>query len=51
MNKLYFSDNLDILREHIADTERPRYPDLSLGHATFKKAQVEDLSGEQGKLL
>jgi hypothetical protein len=30
---------------------RPRYPDLSLGRATFKKAQVEDVSGEQGRLL
>jgi hypothetical protein len=32
-------------------TERPRYPDLSLGRSTFKRAQVEDVSGEQGRLL
>ena len=32
-------------------TERPRYPDLSLGRSTFKLAQIEDLSGRQGKLL
>jgi hypothetical protein len=77
LNKLYFGDNLDILREHIADgfydaprfgaeypklqiltieglmsgTERPRYPDLSLGRSTFKRAQIEDVSGEQGELL
>ena len=35
----------------MSGTERPRYPDLSLGRSTFKKAMVEDLSGEQGKLL
>ncbi len=99
MNKLYYGDNLDILREHIAkpmgffvtlveatrpmreeataagfynaDTwgteypklqiltieglmdgrERPRYPDLSLGRATFKKAAIEEMGGEQGKNL
>lgn len=100
MNKLYFGDNLDILREHIATAsmgffvtlaeptrpmreeavaagfydkerfaseytklqiltikglmdgrERPWYPDLSLGMATFKRAAVEDLSGEQGRLI
>ena len=95
-NKLYFGDNLDILREHIArnvvtlaeptrpmkeeaaaagfydaprfgseypklqiltieglmaGTERPRFPDLTLGRSTFKRAQIEDVSGEQGKLL
>jgi site-specific DNA-methyltransferase (adenine-specific) len=32
-------------------TQRPIYPDLSLGRATFKRAQVEDVSGEQGRLL
>ncbi|HET6399833.1 MAG TPA: hypothetical protein VFH95_00380 [Candidatus Kapabacteria bacterium] len=31
--------------------ERPRFPDLSLGRSTFKRAAVEDVSGEQGKLL
>jgi hypothetical protein len=35
----------------MSGTERPRYPDLSLGRATFKRAAVEDVSGEQGKLL
>jgi hypothetical protein len=35
----------------MSGTERPRYPDLSMGRATFKKAMVEDLSGEQGRLL
>jgi hypothetical protein len=32
-------------------TERPRFPDLSLGRATFKRAAVEDMGAEQGKLL
>jgi hypothetical protein len=35
----------------MSGTECPRYPDLSLGRSTFKRAQVEDVSGEQGKLL
>ncbi len=35
----------------MSGTERPRYPDLSLGRSTFKRAQVEDVSAEQGKLL
>jgi hypothetical protein len=35
----------------MSGTERPRYPDLSLGRSTFKRAQVENVSGEQGKLL
>ena len=35
----------------MSGTERPRYPDLSLGRSTFKLAQIEDLSGRQGKLL
>jgi hypothetical protein len=35
----------------MSGTERPRYPDLSLGRSTFKRAQIEDVSGEQGKLL
>ncbi len=43
----------------MAGTERPRYPDpfdkrrasLSLGRSTFKRAQIEDVSGEQGRLL
>ena len=96
MNKLYFGDNLDILREHIAGkvvtlaeptrpmkeeavsagfydaprfgseypklqiltieglmngTERPRFPDLSLGRATFKQAAVEDMGAEQEKIF
>ncbi len=89
-NKLFFGDNLDILREHIADettrpmkeeavsagfydaprfgaeypklqiltieglmsgTERPRFPDLTLGRSTFKRAAVEDMGAEQGKLI
>jgi len=33
------------------ETQRPKYPDLSLGPATFKRAQVEDVSGEQGKMF
>ena len=77
MNKLYFGDNLDILREYIAEgfydaprfgseypklqiltieglmsgTERPRFPDLTLGRSTFKRAAVEEMAAEQGKLL
>jgi hypothetical protein len=35
----------------MAGTERPRYPDLSLGRATFKRAAVEDMGAEQEKLL
>jgi len=35
----------------MSGTERPRYPDLSLGRSTFKRAQIEDVNGEQGKLL
>src|ERR1035437_6319714 len=35
----------------MSGTERPRFPDLSLGRSTFKRAQVEDVSGEQGRLL
>jgi hypothetical protein len=35
----------------MSETQRPKYPDLSLGRATFKRAQVEDVSGEQGRLL
>lgn len=58
-NKLYFGDNLDILREHIASieglmtgTERPRTPvDLGRGALMFKKAQVEKRDAEQGKMF
>ena len=35
----------------MAGTERPRYPDLSLGRSTFKRAAVEDMAAEQGELL
>ena len=35
----------------MSGTERPRYPDLSLGRSTFKRAAVEDMGAEQGKLL
>jgi len=35
----------------MSGTERARYPDLTLGRSTFKRAQVEDMGGEQGKLL
>jgi hypothetical protein len=31
--------------------ERANYPDLSRGGVNFKRAQAEDASGEQGKLL
>jgi len=60
VNKLYFGDNLSILREHPprrteeglpGKRERPLYPDRAMGRATFKKAAVEDGGGEQGKLL
>ena len=32
-------------------TERPRFPDLTLGRSTFKRAAVEDMGAEQAKLL
>ena len=88
LNKLYFGDNLNILREPLAvgtccarpfvwnrtfcgharsgraqhvptpyfeglmnGTERPRFPDLTLGRSTFKRAAVEDMGAEQEKLL
>ncbi len=35
----------------MSQTERPRYPDLTLGRSTFKRAAVEDMGAEQGKLL
>jgi hypothetical protein len=53
MTALQAAEKLQILTiEGLMDgRERPRFPDLSLGRATFKKAMVEDVSGEQGKLL
>jgi site-specific DNA-methyltransferase (adenine-specific) len=35
----------------MAGTERPRFPDLTLGRSTFKRAGVENMGGEQGKLI
>ena len=35
----------------MSGTERPRFPDLTLGRSTFKRAAVEDMGAEQGKLL
>jgi site-specific DNA-methyltransferase (adenine-specific) len=35
----------------MSQTERPRYPDLTMGRSTFKRAVVEDMGAEQGKLL
>ena len=35
----------------MAKTERARFPDLTLGRSTFKRAAVEDMGAEQGKLL
>lgn len=35
----------------LAGRERPSYPDLSLGAATFKKAAVEKGDGGQGELF
>ncbi len=35
----------------MSGTERPRYPDLSLGRSTFKKAAVEEMSGEQERIF
>jgi DNA modification methylase len=32
-------------------TERPRFPDLTLGRSTFKRAAVEDMGAEQGRLI
>jgi hypothetical protein len=56
LNKLYFATEypkLQILTIEglMSGTERPRYPDLTMGRSTFKRAAVEDVSGEQGKLL
>ncbi len=31
--------------------ERPRFPALSMGRATFKKAAVEEMAAEQGKMF
>ncbi len=42
------------IRGLMSGTERPRFPDLIRrggGRSTFKRAAVEDVSGEQGKLL
>jgi hypothetical protein len=33
------------------NTERPRFPDLTMGRSTFKRAAVEDMGAEQGKLM
>jgi len=45
MNKLYFGDNLNILRDNtrglLGGTERPDYPDASFGALTHKIAQVD----------
>ena len=35
----------------MTETERARFPDLTLGRSTFKRAAVEDMGAEQGKLL
>jgi hypothetical protein len=43
----------------MAETERARFPDpfdklrasLTMGRSTFKRAAVEDMGAEQGKLL
>ncbi len=35
----------------MSGTERPRFPDLTLGRSTFKRAAVEDMGAEQGELL
>ncbi|HNT77476.1 MAG TPA: site-specific DNA-methyltransferase, partial [Anaerolineae bacterium] len=35
----------------LTGAEAPRYPDLSRGSVTFKKAQVEKPTGEQPSLL
>ena len=35
----------------MSGTERPRFPDLTLGRSTFKRAAVEDMGAEQGRLL
>ncbi len=32
-------------------TERPRFPDLTLGRSTFKRAAIEDMGAEQERLL
>ncbi len=35
----------------MSGTERPRFPDLTLGRSTFKRAAVEDMGAEQRELL
>lgn len=35
----------------LSGAETPRYPDLSRGSTSFKKAKVETAEAEQGKLL
>ena len=35
----------------MSGTERPRFPNLTLGRSTFKRAAVGDMGAEQGKLL
>jgi hypothetical protein len=35
----------------MAETERPRFPDLTLGRSTFKRPAVEDIAAEQGKFF
>jgi hypothetical protein len=35
----------------MAGTERPRFSDLTLDRSTFKRAQVEEMGGEQGKMF
>ena len=39
------------IRGLMSGTERPRFPDLTLGRSTFKRAAVEDMGAEQGELL
>ena len=35
----------------MSGTERPRFPNLTLGRSTFKRAAVEDMGAEQGKIF
>ena len=56
MNRRYFRYNQDVLQNPtfeglMSGTERPRFPDLSLGRSTFKRAVEVDMSGEHGEII
>jgi len=36
------------VKEVMSGTERPHFPDLTMGRSTFKRAAVEDMGGNRG---